>query len=253
MSTNTPTIGTLESLRETLKQTMEEKNKFEAKVIEDRTRLETKIAELKNVVSDYTAELQSIGNTLETLQPDTRVEHMSRTHVDYRQIHTENAQPVFTSEEVEELLKGFHKPSAASVINPSDILKKVWNGWVVLFLFFLLVFWAIFSWFANQTTGRSGSDFSVPLPSFVATAEACFLLDKIQDRVQERRGAREDLRSIYEFPKTLNPVTRVAETTVAESDEEVQAETVLEERQSVRLLRLPLRGLFRNLLERRSL
>jgi hypothetical protein len=81
-------VGTLESLRETLKQTMEEKAKFETKVVEDRTRLEARIAELKKVVSDYTAELQSIHNTLQTMQPDTASENLKRPKLGYEQLQT---------------------------------------------------------------------------------------------------------------------------------------------------------------------
>ena len=248
-----PTIGTLESLRETLKQTMEEKNKFEAKVLEDRTRLETRIAELKKVVSDYTAELQSIGNTLETLQPDTKSEHLSRTQVDYQQIHAKS-----TAITVEDVLAALEQRSPKPALSISDIFKKAWNGWVLLFLFFLFSIWMLFSWLPPPKTERSSVGFTeISLPSLMPTAEACVLFD----RMRERRALQEPVPNIYEFPSMLigTPLPPAVLTDEGGEIEAAEEETVQEqpeqttqEQAPVRQLWRPLRALFRAFAEGRA-
>ena len=187
-------IGTLESLRETLRQTIEEKNKFEAKVVEDRTRIETRITELKKVVSDYTAELQSIGNTLETMHPDTKHEQLNRTHIDYQQFYTQPKASAGIPDDLRDMVKTYLSSSeSASPLNIStSAVKQFFKGWVFPFVILVLILWLAIGWWQSQTRNKGQTPYrfrpvmSLYLPSLLPAAEACTVSNRIWEQAHDK-------------------------------------------------------------------
>jgi hypothetical protein len=164
------TVGTLESLHETLKQTIEEKKRIDAK-----------IADIKKTISDYTAQLQSLGNTVQAIQPDTMSDHLQRSQADYQHLYTPTT-PVMTERDVkafvaQEMAIRQTPPQKDTIdINVAQVLKFMAVAGIML-----LVIWLIMAVLKEPK------------------ASGCTFFDRIQSRVQERREyIGEDRKSILE-------------------------------------------------------
>jgi len=163
-------IGTLESLREALKQTLEEKQRTEQKFAEDKQRLDQKIEEIKKAISGFIAELQSLDNTLQASQPDTVAGHLRRTTVDYKQIHT-----VGTPIKV-----------PATVEIPIGKIAAYIVGTILLFIVLFFAMSAVSKLKSRGCIELSHQFFSLAASSLMPSAEACLLSDRWQERRQER-------------------------------------------------------------------
>jgi len=190
------TVGTLESLRETLKQTLEEKQKSEQKYADEQQRLDQRIDEIKKAISDYIAELESMSNTIQMSHPAVCAEPLQRQQTDYHQPPPAptSTPPYYTVEELRELLQQADKAAPQSSVSPvpappTAIEEFVWTClyYIVGFLFLLLVVWVVMS----MVTGKSKVTSHLPLPSLVETVQACDATDRLKERIQERRDARQ--------------------------------------------------------------
>jgi len=173
----TPVIGTLESLRETLKQTLEEKQRIEQQAAEDMQRIDQRIASIQQAISGFITELQSLDTTIQSVRPDVRSEHMERIQADYQQLHSKPTQPLAAAE-----IRGTMRQNL-----PKSDAFEINIGKAGLYLIGIAVMFCVI-WIVMSAMNRP-------------QVQGCELLPYVQEHVQDR--AQDRMQEWQEMRQTI--------------------------------------------------